>query len=226
MRSEEGVKQFESPYKKLAYTKEFQKFFDAHPNAFRLFHGIEATLDQQDILEVSKTKNFIINGIPVEVIRAFEYQGQKHYFLKVTLDGQSFFVKSEGTTWRGKGFDEFNNTEKARKSLADIPWVKVVDALFGYQDDEGATYFVSKWLPFPLLQDYLRNIPRTPEGQEEERRLLEKVNQLRAKLPGFEQVMPHNMLYNSDPKEEKIYLFDLQTSQELPPFLENGADTF
>ncbi len=64
------------------------------------------------------------------------------YFI-MTIDGQSFFVKRLFVTTT-PGVAEFKNTMRAKEVLKDLPFVKVVEAQLGFQN-QNESWYVSKW---------------------------------------------------------------------------------
>lgn len=64
-------------------------------------------------------------------------------YLKLDFEGSSYFVKKSLVTVN-PGFNEFHNTVTAKKALADLDFVTVVDAQLGYQDKK-QSWYISKW---------------------------------------------------------------------------------
>lgn len=64
-------------------------------------------------------------------------------YFKLTKDGETFFVKKSYIT-TNPGYTEFRNIQEAKKLLADLDFIKVVDAQLGYQD-KNISWYVSKW---------------------------------------------------------------------------------
>ena len=120
------------------------------------------------------------------------------YHLKLDVDGQQFFVKSEVWEHRGKGHEEITNSEDARKRLQEIPWVDTVEYKMGYQDDNNQTFFVSEWIKHPMLRDYMEELrkkiadlrhehdkaspDKSNEEWEEERRKLNELRELKKEI--------------------------------------------
>src|SRR3989344_541205 len=64
-------------------------------------------------------------------------------YIKLNLKGNYFFVKRSFVT-QNPGFIEFKNVHRAKELLADLDFVKVVDAQLGYQDKK-QSWYISKW---------------------------------------------------------------------------------
>lgn len=74
---------------------------------------------------------------------AYSFRTDRCDYLKVRLQGNSFFVKRSFVT-TNPGFIEFKNTVSAKELLKDLDFVRVVDAQLGYQD-KNESWYISKW---------------------------------------------------------------------------------
>ncbi|PIT92979.1 MAG: hypothetical protein COU06_02520, partial [Candidatus Harrisonbacteria bacterium CG10_big_fil_rev_8_21_14_0_10_38_8] len=87
------------------------------------------------------------SGLTVTVLgrsnRKFPKREDIGDYLKITFQGQSFFVKRSYITI-SPGFREFQDTLTAKEALKELEYVKVIEAKLGYQDDK-ESWFVSRF---------------------------------------------------------------------------------
>ncbi|EKE01743.1 MAG: hypothetical protein ACD_21C00063G0001 [uncultured bacterium] len=145
-------------------------------------------------------------------------------YLKVKVGAEAYFVKKSKAI-QTVGYDEFNNTAKAKAALADCADVEVVDMKLGYSDDR-QSWFVSKWQnleaagysPLIFFRDGAHNdygeIPspsHQPDWRDLRKRMFEIVNRLRAAGVDVTDFMC-NFFYN--PERDKFFLLDVTTNQD------------
>ena len=238
----------ESEHRKIAYTEEFRNLIREYPGIIRRIREILRSQELVnskvgDVFEFDERFNGKITRIKLEVKMNEKDGSTTFYHLKLDVDGNSFFIKSEFWPRRGKGYDEFINTEDVRKRLENLSWVGTVEHKFGYQEDgeQRTNFFISEWVDFPLLRDYMgelrlkiedlqlehdrqapdKSIGMWEEEGEELRKLRKQKEELEDKMRTIQEVLPEfydlwswNMFY--DEKNQKIYLFDLfKTDQAL-----------
>ncbi len=136
-------------------------------------------------------------------------------YFKMSLNDDSYFVKHSKVT-SNPAFTEFRNIKKAKELLADLDFVKVVDAKLGYQDNENSWY-VSKWsdleragfAPYGLVgmfDDYVKGLERREFlGHSSEEDFLEakkKFELIKERLTQEEihRDLDSNLFYNVDTK--------------------------
>jgi len=243
---QEKIVNKESEHRKIAYTEEFRNLIREYPGIIRRIREIlrsQELVNSEvgDVFEFDERFNGKVTRIKLEVKKNLKDGSMTFYYLKLDVDGGSFFIKSEFWPSRGKGYDEFVNTQDVKRRLKNLSWVGTVEHTFGYQEDGGQTFFISEWVDFPLLRDYMvelrlkiehlqlvhdRQAPdksmdmweqeaeelRKLRKQEEE--LEDKMRTLQEVLPEFHDLSSWNMFY--DEENQKIYLFDLfKTDQSL-----------
>lgn len=64
-------------------------------------------------------------------------------YFKAKIGQETFFIKKSVATHQ-HGFEEFENTAKAKEALKSLDFVKVIDMKLGYVDKD-QSWFISKW---------------------------------------------------------------------------------
>lgn len=219
MRSENNIgTDFHRSNKDIGYTHEFRDFIKKDPKVIADFKHLWKRLDDiriSDLRSESVTQTFTEGSIHARVINTYQLEEESNrvYYFQLTIGGESFFVKCEGMPFRGKGYEEYKNTSEVRERLKEIPWVDTVEFMLGYQDEEGRSLYVSKWLNLPLLNEYISGLDQF-DNRQDIQELNRKVGELQKLLPEFHDLTKRNMFF--DPESKKIILFDLHTkSQDL-----------
>jgi hypothetical protein len=85
----------------------------------------------------------------------------------------------------------------------------VIDFQLGYKDQDGKTYFVSKWLDLPTVYDYVYGDDVSEEESESREKIIDKYDEIEhiLKQYNFQDVHIGNMLY--DENSNKIYIYDI-----------------
>ena len=190
----------ETETRKLAYDEDFRAWMKEHPRAMKTF---------LEIVRSEEFKNAVVGnviergGIKVTLIESSYDRGPR---LRLELDGTNFFVKIEkesqeqGFAW---GHKEFVDSQKAKELLAGLSGVEVYESQLGYQT-ENESFFVSKWIDLPTLENYIYGIELADPLRS---KLVEKFHKIRERLGGFFNVSAYNMFY--DPQTDTIILYDL-----------------
>ena len=147
----ESFKSRETETRKLAYDEDFRAWMKEHPGAMKTFLEIVHSKEFKDAVE----GDIIERGeIKVTVIGLYYLRGPR---LRLELGGTNFFVKIEtnsqeqGYAW---GHKEFVDSQKVKELLKDLPGVEVYEPQLGYQT-ESESFFVSKWIDLPGIQEYM-----------------------------------------------------------------------
>ncbi|MCR4325237.1 MAG: hypothetical protein NUV59_00305 [Patescibacteria group bacterium] len=197
----------------LVYNEDFRAWLKANPETVRALKDVLKQLDSMTWQQLAEHPSFISESGTINLIKGWR-SGENHrrHVLKVSTNDSSFLVKIEkdrvlsGVT--AKGTDEYASTLRAKDLLEDVPGVDVVEPLLGYQGT-GRSYFVSRWINLPTVSKRLEQIEENHGTQEhpEYVELDSKARKIEAALSTFEDMGPHNMLY--DASTGKIVLYDL-----------------
>jgi len=199
--------------KSLAYTKDFKEWIKSHLGVIAVFKKLSKELIEVPNPEVNLLGKVFQEGpITATVIKAYTWDKKTWIYFKLEIDGETFFVKSEGVPYRGKGYEEFKNTQRVIDRLKEVEGVEVVNPQLGYQDKSGRTYFISKWVDLPLLKNYIKNLQKEDSDSEEYLKLRDRVRSIQGMLPEFHDIADWNMFY--DKNTGKIILFDLFTTPQ------------
>ena len=215
--NETGI-DFHRSTKDIAYTREFRDLIRKDPKVIAHFKNLLDRLNNIPLQELQRemgSETFAEDSITARLINTYQWdeESSRVYYFQLTIGEEQFFVKSEGVPWRGKGYDEYINTNEVKKRLKEMPWADTVEFMLGYQDKKGKTLYVSKWQNLPILREYMSGLD-SEDDQSELRELDQKVRQLQSLLPEFHDLTKQNMFY--DARSKKIILFDLFTeSQDL-----------
>jgi hypothetical protein len=205
----------QKPSGQLEYTGEFKELIHENPDAIPTF----LILEKKALKELSENgkylERFEEDGVALTLNDSL---GKR---MKVEFGGQAFFVKSRPGYYRdpegSSGAAEFSSAEAAREMLEEIEGVEVVNSQLGYQNSDGTTYFVSKWIEGVRLQDQLEKLmilgysENTDEAAAAEelrtdlRKRMTIIQDLLKKY--FHDVEIYNMMY--DPKTKNIVVFDI-----------------
>lgn len=207
-----------APSRELEATKEFREFLGKNPGALKSFLHLEKVIDQKikdRTLDLEARESFedgLVTVTPVyKIIESSRYPKYEELgdYLKVDVGGESFFVKRVTSALfydATDGISELRSLKIAQDVLRDIPRTDVIDFKLGYQDDNGRTYFVSKWLNLPTVSECIEG-----GNTQIKRRYDEIYNRLQDH--GFRDVHEDNMLY--DKETDKIYVFDVFHASEI-----------
>jgi len=195
----------ETETRKLAYDEDFRAWMKEHPRAMKTFLEI---VHSHEFKNAKEGDVFERGEIMVTAIGQHSYRGPR---LKLELAGSNFFVKIEkesqeqGFAW---GHKEFVDSQKAKELLAGLSGVEVYESQLGYQTEK-ESFFVSKWIDLPGIQEYMDMlIDNDEEGNEEKVFELRKKNrEIHEVLKDFFDINDYNMFY--DPQTDKIILFDI-----------------
>lgn len=224
---ESGLNVREGQTKFLAYTDEFKEIIASHPHLlkdcidfFKQMDQVSADRFQDERKEIEVGTNiFWIDSYREDNVGDFETRGRVMTFQIKTEDGQEFFVKA---IKRGEsGYEEIRSSEKMREMVRGLNDVKVVDYLVGYEDENGNSYFVSRWVDARHIDNYLGRLYADSrkleyEGKADEAGILmqkhKKVEQRLEELKKTFQPITfdfdsHNIFY--DENTDEIILFDL-----------------
>lgn len=207
----ESIEPLKEPKRALEYVDEFKEIIREHPGIMRTFKSLEKQADKSLMENGQWEQSFEEDGVTIKLLDSL---GK---YVKADIEGNSYFIKREkghySKTIPSYGADEFRSTNLLKKMVENEPDVETVDFQLGYQDDEGTTYFISKWVYAPRMREYLLQLSAaSEEGDEEARKLREalvkRVSTLDTflKEQGFVDISENNMFY--EPETGKIMLFD------------------
>lgn len=206
----------EEPHRELEYADEFKEFIADNPGVLKRFLVLEKQIDEReydgeldhnDVVEDGGLKISFVTKVKKEASRPADY-------MKVEIGDHAFFVKrvigQKHYPKITRPLDEKESLEKASEVLQKLDNVKVVDFQLAYQDKKNRLYYVSKFLDFPRLNDYIwkkrsenmENIAPTAE-------LFRRAGEITDLLykESFYDVHAENMLY--DEETDTIYVFDV-----------------
>jgi hypothetical protein len=210
MRSETSAGiEYQNEYKKIAYTQEFRDFFKEHKKELVGILELMKRLDALDEDEIVDNIFEVGDDIKITVLKAivWDENDPRRYHLRIDIEDNSFFVKSEAVPQRGKGYDEYTNIKEAKELLKNLEGVEVIEPQLGYQHTDGRTFFVSKWNSLPNLKDVL-------DERKDDEKLRQRIDKIKKVLEdaGFHDVGTHNMFY--DKERDVIIVFDLFKSPQ------------
>jgi hypothetical protein len=226
---EESIIEKKSPYRELAYVESFKNFVKENPKLLETFKDLERKIkDKVESEQISAGDVFEGDGMKITIIKkttlgTFRPLGS---YLKVEVGGEVFFVKTvPGFYVLYNGVQELKSLEKAKSLLADLENVDVVDFKLGYKDENGTTYFVSKWEGGIALMDYLaklryeimqsvKDATSILNLLKEEARISDTLKKIKLRLQSdFVDVFEQNIIY--DPKTDKFRIFDIHDRRSL-----------
>lgn len=204
----------EEPHREMEYADDFKKFIADNPGALKSFLTLEKEIGERRKEGKLKFDDVFDDGdLRISfIIKDSSYLPNLGKYFKVEINGQAFFVKKTPAHYlhpdSTHGIAERRSLEKAKELLKDLENVEMVDFQLGYKDQNGKTYFVSKFLDLPTLAETYRQLSKSKKG-------LEKKEKLKARVEKIEEIFRYNhfidfhvsnILY--DEKTEKFYLFD------------------
>lgn len=224
---ETGLNVRESQTKFLAYTDEFKEIIASHDHLlkdcvdfFKQMDQVRAEQLQQEGGEIKIGNNvFWINSYSKDPVDETETGARVMTFRVKTSEGQDFFVKA--IKGGESGYEEIRSSEKMKEIVKSFHKVKVVDYLVGYTDENGNSYFVSRWVDASPIDSYLSQLrvdsrKLNAEGENGEAQILtDKHASLEKRFEDLKKALQpitfdfdfHNVFY--DEKTDEIILFDL-----------------
>jgi len=198
--------------RELVYVDEFKQLINDNPGVISSF------LKFDDIVKEKNKNHNLKNGEIFEegnlrlttVDRSKEVEvGRPAFYYKAEIGDESFFIKSiPGNYYKpdeSMGAEEFQSIQKAKELLEGEEDVDVIDFQLGYEDKNGHTYFVSKWVEGVNINGYIED---QVKSNAERNRLVSKVLRiLRLLDDSYYDVGRGNMMY--DPVNKKIIVFDI-----------------
>jgi hypothetical protein len=133
-------KMIERGDRKMGYKEEFREIIR---NGNKIPKRIISALEKIN----NKDETLSENGLDIVCIDKSVYENEENSIsFKVTLEGESYFVKVEKISVdKNGGFVEFNSTVCANSYISNIrlDGFRVVEPLLGYQDEKnGKSYYV------------------------------------------------------------------------------------
>ena len=184
---------------KLGLTAEFKRLQEKYPEMVK------------DVLEVIEDNRLSVMYQPVRLheISVELFSRLNSYAYKVTLPGQEkLFVKIDAYSDpnRARGYEELTASGEAARLLKDLPNVRVIRYILGYEDSK-RSFFVSRWENLTPLKTYMRDVRYKEGGFAKWAKLDKQYMDIQARLVTFFDVHKSNMFYDEDTDE--IVLFDL-----------------
>jgi hypothetical protein len=214
--SAEGLTHSESESgRELIYADEFKRLIHENPGVIASFLKFDETAkEKNDNNWLYEGEVFVENDLRLTVIsRDHKPDGNTYFYYKAEIGEETFFVKSVPGHYaypnESGGVAETNSLEAAKKALNGMSGVEVVDYKLGYEDKNGHSYFVSKWVEGAIIAKYMRLV--NPEVAGALRQRVFKIIQLLEN--SHYDVNDCNMMY--DPIRDVITIFDIHELKRI-----------
>jgi len=204
---QEEIHDTTSNTRELSYSKNFKEIISRNPHAIsivlKLINQIQDQFQSDQPLypdRMNEVPSYEDRGIRVTLSPVRMHPAD---FFRVDIEDKSFFVKKKGPK-SGGGTHEMKSLRSVADKIKEIKGVKVVTYKLGYSDKFGNHYFVSEWLNYPRLKEYIEKLDDSQKSHDLQSRIVELESKLNKE---FIDVASYNMLYN--PTDDTIYLFDI-----------------
>jgi len=206
------------PSREIKVEDDFRELLHNNPGALKSFLNLDREINDTDPLtqdnfrdSVFEDGNVRITPLIPEIKNKIERSGDYFsaaIYMKASIGEASFFVKTKaGYEGESLGTEELQSLKQLKAEITEnnIEDLEVVDFQLGYKDKD-RTYFVSKWLNLPTLNNYLRI---HSEHDEEAGQVTKRFDVIKQKLLnlGYRDVHALNTFY--DEKTKKFYVFDI-----------------
>lgn len=213
----------ETETRKLGYTEEFKNWIHEHPGAINIFKELSEYIIGKNGSPLFSKNPVLFDEAEATILVDYFWEDKRFIYLKLKIDNETFFIKSEGIPFRGKGFEEFRNTHEVKEKLKGIK-ARVIDYQLGYEDVHGKSYFISRWddniismrdTEFLLRKEIKQNESlQTPEGykradeiEDKLKSLEQRVAELKNILKDYHDLGDTNIFY--DQQNDEMVLLDL-----------------